>query len=106
MTSEHGFRLPDWPIVEYQFKAQSQVESAHLDKQLQATGVAYQTAAKATNELFRQAKPQPSEAQQKEIGRLYQSYNQKVDEVGKEFFKGQTPPLPRLRPLAPDQWQP
>jgi hypothetical protein len=104
LAAGQGYQLADWPIVEHDFRVRTGLQSDAVAAALRDTGAAYQAAAKATEELLCHPAEAPSAAKQQAIGELYQAYNQRVDDLGKQFFKGHAPPLPRLRLLGQEQW--
>ena len=91
-----GPHLPDWPIVEQQFRVRTSLKSAELDKKLEEVKEAYEKAAEETEEVLRERKPISPE-KEKALKALAQRYNSKADELDNAFFGGRPQPLPRLK---------
>jgi hypothetical protein len=98
-------RLPDWPIVEHDFRTRSRKRSAEVDKKLAEVKAAYEDAAQKTEEVLAEKPADPAKVEKslkdKAVEDAYRKYNQKVDELEKELFKGKPQPLPRFKMPEP-----
>lgn len=91
--------LADWPLVEEKFRTRTKAPLSGLEKNLAAAREAYQRAQKETEDLARPRTDIPTE-REKALQQLYKSYNDRLDEIGKEL-KGEPLQLPRLNLPAP-----
>lgn len=96
IQENQGPHLPDWPIVEQNFRMRTQTKSAELDRKLLELKDAYRKAAEPTEELLRHKQPIPAE-KEKALQDYYKQFNDKLDELGRDILKDQPVPLPRLR---------
>ncbi len=96
IRSDQGPHLPDWPIVEQQFRAFSKAESKDLDNALAQLKNSYEQAAQTTEQVLREGEALPTQKEQA-LRDHYEKYNQQANEMDRVFFGDRPAPLPRLQ---------
>jgi acetolactate synthase small subunit len=87
--------LPDWPLVEQNFRVRNRNKAEDIDNRLRDIGDLYQKAKRPTEEFLRK-RQKPAPTAEKDLGDSYTKYNAKVDELVRDVYKGAPQSLPRL----------